>query len=123
MRADALLLPLAMAVAAGLVGCFAVMRRMTLASDALSHVALPGIGLALALQLKPVLGGVVALLADRDLTGTGIEVDILEDGALDLPDSILKRLDLVIGAVHSKFDLSRARQTERLLAAMEQPTL
>lgn len=57
-----LLLPLAMAVAAGLVGCFAVMRRMTLASDALSHVALPGIGVALALHLNPVLGGLGALL-------------------------------------------------------------
>ncbi|HXZ93334.1 MAG TPA: DNA polymerase/3'-5' exonuclease PolX [Burkholderiales bacterium] len=51
----------------------------------------------------------------------GIEVDILEDGSLDLPDSILARLDLVIGAVHSKFNLSRARQTERILAAMERP--
>jgi len=57
-----LLLPLAMAVAAGLVGCFAVMRRMTLASDAISHVALPGIGVALALHLNPVLGGLGALL-------------------------------------------------------------
>ena len=36
-----------MAVAAGLVGCFAVMRRMTLAADAISHIALPGIGAAL----------------------------------------------------------------------------
>jgi DNA polymerase (family 10) len=51
----------------------------------------------------------------------GIEVDILEDGSLDLPDSILARLDLVVGAVHSKFDLPRARQTERILAAMENP--
>ncbi|MBI4503136.1 MAG: metal ABC transporter permease [Gemmatimonadetes bacterium] len=57
-----LALPLAMAVAAGLVGCFAVMRRMTLASDAISHVALPGIGVALALQLNPLLGGLAALL-------------------------------------------------------------
>ena len=57
-----LLLPVGMAVAAGLVGCFAVMRRMTLASDAISHVALPGIGIALALRLNPVLGGLVALL-------------------------------------------------------------
>jgi ABC-type Mn2+/Zn2+ transport system permease subunit len=54
-------MPAAMAAAAGLVGCFAVMRRMTLASDALSHVALPGIGLALALQLNPVAGGLAAL--------------------------------------------------------------
>ncbi len=51
----------------------------------------------------------------------GIEVDILEDGSLDLPDPILSRLDLVVGAVHSKFDLPRARQTERILAAMDNP--
>lgn len=51
----------------------------------------------------------------------GIEVDILEDGELDLPDSVLQRLDLVIGAVHSKFELSRARQTERILRAMDHP--
>jgi len=57
-----LALALAMAVAAGLVGCFAVMRRMTLASDAISHVALPGIGIALALHFHPVLGGLAALL-------------------------------------------------------------
>ena len=61
MPISALALPVAMAVAAGLVGCFAVMRRMTLASDALSHVALPGIGIALVLQLNPVLGGFAAL--------------------------------------------------------------
>jgi zinc transport system permease protein len=57
-----LTLSVAMAVAAGLVGCFAVMRRMALASDAMSHVALPGIGLALALHLNPVLGGLAALV-------------------------------------------------------------
>jgi DNA polymerase (family 10) len=51
----------------------------------------------------------------------GIEVDILEDGALDLPDSVLQGLDLVVGAVHSRFDLPRARQTERILAALERP--
>jgi DNA polymerase (family 10) len=51
----------------------------------------------------------------------GIEVDILEDGSLDLPDSILQKLDLVVGAVHSKFDLPRAKQTERILKAMENP--
>jgi ABC-type Mn2+/Zn2+ transport system permease subunit len=58
-----LVLSSAMAIAAGLVGCLAVMRRMTLASDALSHVALPGIGLALAFHLNPVVGAVVALFA------------------------------------------------------------
>jgi DNA polymerase (family 10) len=62
---------------------------------------------------------------NRELRGVtllkGIEVDILEDGALDLPDSVLAGLDLVIAAVHGKFNLSRARQTERILAAMERP--
>jgi ABC-type Mn2+/Zn2+ transport system permease subunit len=57
-----LALSVAMAVAAGLVGCFAVMRRMALASDAMSHVALPGIGLALAFHLHPILGAIAALI-------------------------------------------------------------
>ncbi len=52
---------------------------------------------------------------------TGIEVDVLEDGALDLPDSALAPLDVVIAAVHSKFDLSRAAQTRRILAALDHP--
>lgn len=51
----------------------------------------------------------------------GIEVDILEDGNLDLPDHVLAKLDLVLGAVHSKFELSRARQTNRILRAMNHP--
>jgi ABC-type Mn2+/Zn2+ transport system permease subunit len=50
-----------MAIAAGLVGCFAVMRRMTLAADAISHVALPGIGVALLVQVSPLVGGLVML--------------------------------------------------------------
>ncbi len=49
----------------------------------------------------------------------GIEVDILEDGTLDLPDSVLQRLDVVIAAVHSKFELPRRRQTERILRALD----
>ena len=51
----------------------------------------------------------------------GIEVDILEDGSLDLPDSVLKRLDIVVAAVHSAFNLPRRRQTERILRAMDNP--
>jgi DNA polymerase (family 10) len=51
----------------------------------------------------------------------GIEVDILEDGGLDLPDAVLGRLDLVIGAVHSRFNLTRAQQTRRILKAMDHP--
>lgn len=51
----------------------------------------------------------------------GVEVDILKDGSLDLPDDILRRLDLVVGAVHSAFDMPRDRQTDRLLRAMDHP--
>ena len=50
----------------------------------------------------------------------GIEVEILEDGSLDLPDRVLKRLDLVIGSVHSRFRLPIQKQTERILRAMDQ---
>jgi ABC-type Mn2+/Zn2+ transport system permease subunit len=39
------------------------MKRLTLAGDAISHIALPGIGLALLLKVQPVLGGAVTLLA------------------------------------------------------------
>lgn len=51
----------------------------------------------------------------------GMEVDILPDGKLDLPDAVLARLDLVIGAVHSAFELPRAKQTTRILRAMDRP--
>ncbi len=49
----------------------------------------------------------------------GAEVDILENGSLDLPDDILKELDLVLGAAHYKYDLPRKEQTERILRAMD----
>ncbi len=64
-------------------------------------------------RLNPELDGITLL--------KGIEVDILEDGSLDLPDDVLGRLDLVVGAVHSQFHLSRAKQTERILRAMDHP--
>ncbi len=51
------------------------------------------------------------------------EVDILDDGALDLPDGILDELDFAIGSIHSKFRLSRDSQTERLLRAMDHPKI
>ncbi len=49
----------------------------------------------------------------------GIECDILEDGTMDLPDSVLKELDLVLGAVHYKFNLSKKEQTRRVIRAMK----
>ncbi|HFC46555.1 MAG TPA: DNA polymerase/3'-5' exonuclease PolX, partial [Dissulfuribacter thermophilus] len=50
-----------------------------------------------------------------------IEVDILEDGSLDLPDEILGELDLVVGSIHHKFKLSQEAQTARVLKAMDNP--
>ncbi len=50
-----------------------------------------------------------------------IEVDILEDGSLDLADPILKQLDLAVCSIHSKFNLSREKQTERIIRAMDNP--
>lgn len=50
-----------------------------------------------------------------------MEVDILAEGELDLADEMLERLDLVIVSVHSRFELSESRQTERVLRALEHP--
>lgn len=49
----------------------------------------------------------------------GLEVDILEDGSLDMPDEVLARLDICLGAIHSAFGLSRKKQTERVIRAMD----
>jgi DNA polymerase (family 10) len=50
-----------------------------------------------------------------------IEVDILEDGRLDLPDSVLRELDFTVCAVHYQFNLPRKKQTERIIRAMDNP--
>ncbi len=55
-------LMLVVAAASGLVGVFALMRKMTLAGDSISHIALPGLGIALILKINPFIGGAVALL-------------------------------------------------------------
>ncbi|MBN1238173.1 MAG: DNA polymerase/3'-5' exonuclease PolX [Gammaproteobacteria bacterium] len=47
------------------------------------------------------------------------EVDILEDGSLDLPDSVLKELDFTVCSVHYGLELPSRRQTERILRAMD----
>jgi DNA polymerase (family 10) len=51
----------------------------------------------------------------------GIEVDILPDGTLDLPDIVLAKLDIVVAAVHSSFQLSREAQTLRIEKALANP--
>ena len=64
-------------------------------------------------QLNEMLSGFTVL--------KGIEVDILEGGSLDMPDDVLGKLDLVVGAVHDHFQLSQQKQTERILMAMDHP--
>ena len=53
----------------------------------------------------------------------GVEVDILEDGSLDMPDEVLAQLDVCVGAIHFAFGLSRRKQTERVMRAMDNPNL
>jgi DNA polymerase (family 10) len=48
----------------------------------------------------------------------GVEVDILADGSLDFPDEVLTTFDLVVASVHSRFNLSREEQTERMIRAV-----
>ena len=63
--------------------------------------------------------------ADKTTDGirifAGIEVDILADGALDLSDSVLEQMDVVIASVHSHFNQSAPEMTARLLKALENP--
>ena len=51
----------------------------------------------------------------------GIEVDILEKGELDLSDSVLEQMDVVIASVHSHFNQEPAEMTDRLLRAISDP--
>jgi DNA polymerase (family 10) len=53
----------------------------------------------------------------------GAEVDILEDGSLDLDDETLAALDVVLVSIHSKFDLPPKKQTERVLRAISHPSV
>src|SRR5208283_6218632 len=48
----------------------------------------------------------------------GIEVDILSDGSLDLSDSVLEQMDVVVASVHSAFSQESAQMTDRLLRAI-----
>jgi len=63
---------------------------------------------------------------DRQMAGrirvfTGIEVDILADGALDLEDEVLAQMEVVIASVHTRFEQSREEMTARVLRAIENP--
>jgi DNA polymerase (family X) len=52
---------------------------------------------------------------------TGIEVDILGDGQIDLSEEVLAQMDVVIASVHTLFQQPREQMTERLLRAIENP--
>ena len=104
MTLESLALAVAMAVAAGLMGCFAVMRRMSLAADPLSHVALPGIGLALAFHIHPLVGAVamlflgallVWLLEERSRAATETMIGVVFSAALAVGALMTSGEDLV----------------------------
>ncbi len=52
-----------------------------------------------------------------------VEIDILKDGSLDMPDEILEELDVVVISVHSFMDQDRGTMTERVLRAMAHPSV
>lgn len=117
MTTETLFLSIAMAVAAGLVGCFAVMRRMTLAADALSHVALPGIGVALALHINPIFGAAAMLffgallvwgIEGRGRVATETIVGVVFSAALALGSLMTSGDDLIEALFGSTGALSRS---------------
>lgn len=97
-------LALLFALAAGLVGSFALMKRMLLASDVISHLALPGLGIAFLLKFEPIVGGAATLLLGTLLVwrlqkGTGLATDaaigVVFAAALATGAVITPREDLV----------------------------
>jgi putative hydrolase len=54
---------------------------------------------------------------------TGIEVDILDDGALDQEPELLEQLDVVVASVHSKLRMDKRQMTERMVMAIANPNM
>lgn len=77
----------------------------------------------LARQLDAVASVNAALAGTGFRVLTGIEVDILPDGTLDQEPGLLKRLDVVVGSVHSELKLDRTKMTRRMLRALADPNL
>jgi ABC-type Mn2+/Zn2+ transport system permease subunit len=120
MAVDALALAVAMAVASGLIGCFAVMRRMSLAADPLSHVALPGVGVALALRINPIFGAAALLffgallvwaLEQRTRAATETMIGIVFSAALAVGSMMTSGQDLI----EALFGSSGALSTSELI--------
>ncbi len=99
-----ILLALVFAVAAGLVGSFALMRRMLLAGDVISHLALPGLGLAFLVKINPLVGGAATLfigtlivwkLEQASGLATEAAIGVVFAGALAIGAAVTPREDLV----------------------------
>jgi len=79
------------------------------------------------LDEKRALAHVLAIRSvDAEMEGrirvfSGIEVDILADGALDLDDEVLAQMEIVIASIHTRLDQSREEMTARVLRAIENP--
>jgi len=54
---------------------------------------------------------------------TGIEVDVRDNGQLDLPNSVLNELDIVVASIHTKFNLPKDQMTKRIIKALENPVV
>ena len=126
MSTETLLLSATMALAAGLVGCFAVMRRMALAGDALSHVALPGIGVALALHFNPMFGAAAMLLfagllvwAIEDRSHLALEtiIGVVFSGALAIGSLMTTGEDLIEALFGGAGTVSRPEMVFGVLTA------
>lgn len=74
-------------------------------------------------QLRQQLDAIDALNADLKgfVVLKSAEVDILEDGTLDYPDTVLRELDYTICSIHSHFRRTKSQQTARILRAMDNP--
>jgi zinc transport system permease protein len=99
-----LILALFFALTAGILGCFALMKRMLLASDVISHLALPGLGIAFLLKLNPLAGGAATLFLGTALvwklqrrTGLATEaaIGVVFAAALAIGAAVTPQEDLV----------------------------
>jgi len=100
------------AAAAGLVGSFALMKRMILAADVISHVALPGLGLAFLWHLNPLLGGGTTLflgtlliwqLQKKESFSTEVAIGVVFAGSVAIGAALTPKEDLV-EAFFGKFE-------------------
>ncbi len=91
-------------------------------TDHSKHLAMTnGLDDARALEHVARIREVDAQMEGRIRVLPGIEVDILQDGSLDLSDEVLAQMEIVVASTHSHFGLDEQAQTERLLRAVESP--